>query len=114
MKSLAKLRSIALSKVNRLQRCHRHLDELQPAFADWAAGEIYVCRKTGTYRYRFGDRSKSIAAWDPLAREIFQTPEAFAFAAMVFAEPAAPESTPAPLPASTGRVNVLALAAQAA
>jgi hypothetical protein len=114
--ALQQIRSIAMTKANRLQRAHRHLASLRPAFAEWGAGEIYVCKKTGTFRYRFGDLSKSVARWDALAREVFATPEAFAFAAMVLgaekplelpdrAKPAAKPHAP------THRANVVALAA---
>lgn len=120
MKSLTQIRKTAISKANRLQRCHRHLDQLAPAFAEWADGEIYVCKKTGTYRYRFGAMSKSVTPWDKLARSIFPTPADFAFAATVLHvdhTPSLVEVTPRPaaLPAPTpGRVNVLALAQTAA
>ena len=57
--------------------------ELRPAFAEWIAGEIYVCKKTGTYRYRFGVRSKSVAPWSATAEKLFSSPAAFAFAAVV-------------------------------
>jgi len=109
--ALHTIRSIAIGKANRLQRVHRHIDQLRPAFAEWAAGEIYVCKKTGTYRYRFGDLSKSVTGWDPIAREVFATPEAFAFAAMVFGAEK-PAALPAPArPAASSRANVVALAA---
>lgn len=99
MNSLTQIRSVAIGKANRLQRAARHLDSLRPAFAEWSAGEIYVCKRTGTYRYRFGERSKSVAPWDSVAREVFATPAAFAFAAMVLApEPTGeePEADDAP------------------
>jgi hypothetical protein len=110
MNALRTIRSIAIGKANRLQSAHRHLDQLRPAFAEWAAGEIYVCKKTGTYRYRFGDLSKSVTGWDPLVREVFTTPEAFAFAAMVLGaeQPAALQEKTA-RPEAT-RANVVALA----
>jgi hypothetical protein len=53
------------------------------AFAEWAAGEVYACKKTGTYRYRTGELSKSLTGWDGLVRKFFPSPEAFAFAAVV-------------------------------
>jgi hypothetical protein len=81
--SLRQIRRIAIAKANTLQRAHGYLPQLRPAFAEWAAGEIYVCKKTGTYRYRFGEHSKSVTSWDGLVRKVFSTPEAFAFAAMV-------------------------------
>jgi hypothetical protein len=118
MKPITEIRKIAIAKANHLQRCHLHLEVLRPAFAEWAAGEIYVCKKTGTYRYRFGDRSKSVTSWNASARAVFETPEAFAFAAMVLAEPAQ-EPTPAALPASkvatpSNRVDVIELSRIAA
>lgn len=110
--TLRMIRSIAISKANRLQRVHRYIEQLRPAFNEWAAGEIYVCKKTGTYRYRFGDLSKSVTPWDALAREIFPTPEALAFAAMVFgAEKPAALSAPKTQPIKTARANVVDLAA---
>lgn len=121
MKALTLIRSTAIAKANRLQRAARHLETLRPAFEAWAAGEIYVCKRTGTYRFRFGADSKSIAPWDAIAREIFATPADFAFAAMVLAEPAPqlPPSAPAaPIllkravsAEPSARVNVIALAA---
>lgn len=116
MKSLTQIRSTAISKANRLQRCHKHLDELAPAFAQWAEGEIYVCKKTGTYRFRFGPLSKSVTPWDKLVRSIFPTPADFAFAATVLSVASAVEDdAPIPVdPAPMGRVNVIALASAAA
>jgi hypothetical protein len=120
MKALTQIRSLAIGKANTLQRAARHLEELKPAFAEWSEGEIYVCKKTGTYRYRFGDRSKSVTAWDAIARETFATPAAFAFAAMVLAEPPAPvpqadlRLVPRKLAPVDRRANVVALASQAA
>lgn len=114
MNALRKIRSLAIGKANTLQRAHAHLDQLAPAFAEWSAGEIYVCRKTGSYRYRFGDHSKAVAPWDALAREVFATVEAFAFAALVLGEqkPAAPVAKPAAEKRGEAtRVNVVALAA---
>lgn len=112
MNALTKIRSLAIAKANGLQRCHRNLAQLTPAFAEWSAGEIYVCKKTGAYRYRFGDASKSVAPWDALARGIFATPAAFAFAAMVLGGKL-PAAITKPAPVSTGRANIIALAAAA-
>lgn len=117
MKALTLIRSTAIAKANRLQRAARHLETLRPAFEAWAAGEIYICKRTGTYRFRFGADSKSVTPWDAIAREIFATPADFAFAAMVLALDDAPKTVddapkPAALPAHTSiRVNVIALAA---
>jgi hypothetical protein len=110
--ALTTIRRIAISKANRLQRAAKHLEQLRPAFAEWASGDIYICKKTGTYRYRFGDLSKSVAAWDATVREIFATPEAFAFAAMVLGADK-PVALPAPAakPAPQKRANVVQLAA---
>jgi hypothetical protein len=114
MKTLTTVRSLAIGKANTLQRCHRHLEALRPAFAEWADGEIYVCKKTGSYRYRFGAQSKSPAPWSKLAVQIFESPAAFAFAAMVLA-PAVVEAAPVeqPKPATvetSGRANIIHLA----
>jgi hypothetical protein len=114
-KSVTEIRSLGFTKVNRLVRAARHLDDLRPAFIEWQSGEIYVCKKTGSYRYRFGDRSKSPAVWSKLAESLFDSPAAFALAAMVLApahvEPAAKPEAPAPV--SQGRANIVALAAAA-
>lgn len=78
-----RIRSVGFSKINQLVRAARYHGELRPAFAEWIAGEIYVCKKSGTYRYRFGKRSKSIAPWSAIATRVFSSPEAFAFGAVV-------------------------------
>jgi len=57
-----------------------------PAFRDWLLGEVYVCRKTGEYRYRFDERSKTVTSWSKIVREIFPTAGEFAFASLVFAQ----------------------------
>jgi hypothetical protein len=81
--STRRIRSTGFTKINQLVRAARHLKELRPAFAEWIAGEIYVCKKTGTYRYRFGKRSKAIAPWSKTAERVFSSPAGFAFAAVV-------------------------------
>lgn len=78
-----RIRSVGFTKINQLVRAARYYKELRPAFAEWIAGEIYVCKKTGTYRYRFGKRTKSVAPWSEIAARVFSSPEAFAFAAVV-------------------------------
>lgn len=116
MKAITQIRSTGLSKINRLQRAAVHLDVLRPAFAQWQAGEIYVCKKTGTYRFRFGEQSKSVTPWSGVAAQLFGDPAAFAFAAMVLGAdappaPSLPASKPAAaLPAPARRVDVVALA----
>src|ERR1700730_7509327 len=82
-KSTRRIRSIGFTKINQLVRAARHYRELRPAFAEWIAGEIYVCKKTGTYRYRFGKRSKAVTAWSEIAQSVFASPAGFAFAAVV-------------------------------
>ncbi|HEX3818601.1 MAG TPA: hypothetical protein VHW03_09965 [Chthoniobacterales bacterium] len=116
-KQISRIRSIGLTKINQLVRAAGHLQELKPAFAEWIAGEIYVCKKTGTYRYRFGVRGKSVAPWSATAEKLFSSPAAFAFAAVVLggtlkacitrAEQIEREARPA-LPAA--RVNVIEMA----
>jgi hypothetical protein len=116
--STRRIRSIGFSKINQLVRAARHLRELRPAFAEWIAGEIYVCKKTGTYRYRFGKRTKSVAPWSETAERLFTSPAGFAFAAVVLggtlkaaitrAEEIEREQTAAP--ARSERVNVIELA----
>jgi len=101
--------TLTIAKANRLQRAAKHLETLRPAFAEWAAGDVYVCKKTATYRYRFGALSKSVTAWDSAVREIFATPEDFAFAAMVLGAEK-PAALPAPA-AKVERANVVKLAA---
>ena len=107
------IRRTALSRINQLVRAHRHLESLRPAFAEWNAGDIYVCKKTGDYRYRTGDLGKSITPWSGTVRKLFPSAAAFAFAATVLGEevPAQICATPT-LP--SGRVNVIAIAQQAA
>lgn len=82
-KATRRIRSVGFSKINQLVRAARHMRELRPAFAEWIAGEIYVCKKTGTYRYRFGKRTKSVVPWNETARRVFSSPAGFAFAAVV-------------------------------
>jgi hypothetical protein len=112
------IRSLGVTKTNRLIRAASHLDTLRDAFAEWEAGEIYVCKKTFTYRYRFGDRSKSVTAWNGVAKRLFHSPAEFAFAVAVFSpempveQPAAVPATPSTAPRST-RVNVLQIATAA-
>jgi hypothetical protein len=108
----SEIRSVGLSKVNSLVRAARHLEELRLAFAQWQAGEIYVCKKTGSYRFRFGEQSKSPAPWSKLAESLFQSPAAFAFAAMVLApaEPVVAVPSPGPATQPARRANVIALA----
>jgi hypothetical protein len=110
---VTEIRSLGFTKVNRLVRAHRHLDDLRPAFAEWQAGEIYVCKKTGSYRYRFGDKSKSPTAWSKIAEQLFESPAAFALAALVLG-PAQSEPSekpePKPIPAPTRRGNIIAMA----
>jgi hypothetical protein len=81
--STRRIRSVGFTKINQLVRAARHIKELRPAFAEWIAGEIYVCKKTGTYRYRFGKRTKSVAPWSETAVRLFTSPAGFAFAAVV-------------------------------
>lgn len=116
--NVTKIRSTGLTRINQLVTAHKHLQALRPAFTEWAAGEVYVCKKTGDYRYRFGEQSKSVTPWSKVARETFATPAALAFAAMVLGEEPT-EQTPAPpavtivksAGASSHRANVIALAA---
>lgn len=112
------IRSIGVSKINRLVRAASHLDTLRDAFAEWEAGEIYVCKKTATYRYRFGDRSKSVTSWSHIATQLFATVAEFALAVAVFA-PETPQERTAPAAAAqtttprVERVNVIKLATAA-
>lgn len=115
----SRILSTGLSRVNRLTRAAAHLGDLLPAFEQWSAGEIYVCRKTGDYRHRFGDRSKSVAPWNRLARSLFPTVADFAFAAAVFAQETPQEPAEAPRAISTRdaagtRVNVISMAQEVA
>jgi hypothetical protein len=114
--AVRKIRSTGFTKINQLVRAARHLRELRPAFAEWVAGEIYVCKKTATYRYRFGKRGKSVTPWSATAEKVFSSPAAFAFAAVVLggslrsaitiAEKIEREQTAA----APARVNVIQLA----
>lgn len=108
------IRSTGLSKLNRISRAAPHLADLREAFDAWNAGDIFICKKTGDYRYRYGDLSKSRAPWSTLARHLFATPAEFAFAALIFTGGTAsgPPEQERPSPPSTGRVNVLEIAAE--
>jgi hypothetical protein len=116
--STRRIRSVGFTKINQLVRAARHYKELCPAFAEWIAGEIYVCKKTGTYRYRFGKRSKTLAPWSATVERVFSSPAGFAFAACVLgptlttsitiAENIAREAQPDGT--SRSRVNVIQLA----
>src|SRR6476659_4700191 len=92
------IRSVGLAKINRLVRAARHLDDLRPAFTAWNAGAIYVCKKTGTYRWRFGKNAKSAASWSKIAVDLFDSPATFALAAAVLDEPSKIEVTVATEP----------------
>ena len=81
--AIRKIRATGFSKINQLVRAARYYKELRPAFAEWVAGDIYVCKKTGTYRYRFGKRGKSVTRWSAMAEKLFSSPAGFAFAAVV-------------------------------
>lgn len=111
-KPVTKIRSAGFTKINQLVRAARHLRELRSAFADWNAGEVYVCKKTGEYRYRFGDASKSVTAWSHIARDVFASPSALAFAALVLGDelPADPVKV-VPANVTASRVNVISMAA---
>ena len=114
---VTEIRSLGLTKVNRLVRAARHLDDLRPAFAEWINGEIYICKKTGTYRYRFGANSKSVTKWSKCAQELFENPAAFALAATVLSGEPASKSGEAKSPrakkADDGRANIIQLASAA-
>jgi hypothetical protein len=117
-KSVTEIRSLGFTKVNRLVRAHRHLEDLRAAFLEWQAGEIYVCKKTASYRYRFGEKSKSPAPWSKIAEQLFASPAEFALAAVVLGpepEQAQLEKPAlAPLPTPRTRANIIALAQAAA
>jgi hypothetical protein len=125
MNTLSHIRSLAIGRANTLQSCHRAAPELRSAFAEWNAGDIYVCKKTGDYRYRYGTDSKAVAPWSKLALQTFPSVAAFAFAAIVLGPAAAPAAEPKaaqsgskspkrdPKPAgneTNGRANIIALA----
>jgi hypothetical protein len=118
--AVRKIRSTGFSKINQLVRAARHIKELRPGFAEWVAGEIYVCKKTGSYRYRFGERGKSVAPWSATAEKVFSSPAGFAFAAIVLggtlrtcitkAEQIEREQLAASAAPAASRVNVIQLA----
>ena len=115
MKTISLIRSVGLARINQLARVAEHLEVLRPAFIEWTAGDVYVCKKTGDYRYRHGERSKSVAPWSRLARTLFPSPAGLAFAAMVLGEVAPPQLTlPAPRETSAGRIDAIALAGEGA
>lgn len=109
--SIKKIRSIGVTKINQLVRAAHHLPQLRPAFAEWNAGEVYVCKKTGDYRYRFGDACKSVTPWNAIARELFTSPAALSLAALVLDDEAGITREPAPQAAPAARVNVIQMAA---
>lgn len=110
-KSIKQIRSIGFTKVNRLVRAHAQLDTLRPAFSEWQAGEIYVCKKTGSYRYRFGANSKSPAPWSTVAEELFHSPAEFALAAVVLAPSRrSPAIAKQSNPTQSARANIIKLA----
>lgn len=119
MHTLSQIRSLAIGKANTLQRAARHLDALRPAFAEWNSGDIYICKKTGDYRYRYGTESKAVAPWSKIAQQTFPSTAAFALASLVLgpapvltdaskpAKPAAPKAKPV---GHGGRANIIQLA----
>lgn len=114
-KATRRIRSVGFTKINQLVRAARFYTELRPAFAEWIAGDIYVCKKSGTYRYRFGSRSKSVAPWNATALRVFSSPAAFAFAAVVLGPSlkeaiTIAEANERALPPEPARVNVIQLA----
>ncbi len=104
---ITKIRSVGVSKINQLVRAAAHLKTLQPAFAEWSAGDVYVCKKTGDYRYRFGVAGKSVTPWSATARKVFASPAALAFAALVLGEE---KKVTRELPVENGRANVISMA----
>lgn len=106
----ADIRSAGFTKINQLVRAAAHISELRPAFAEWQAGDIYVCKKTGTFRYRFGALSKSVTPWSAIAERLFCSPAAFAFAALVLGPDSSEPVTKLALPAPAERVDVVSLA----
>lgn len=110
---VSQIRSLGLTKVNRLVLAARHLEDLRAAFIEWQNGEIYICKRTRSYRYRFGEKSKSPTLWSKLAEQLFDSPAAFAFAAMVLSPSIVEESAkcdPKPIALAKGRADVIALA----
>lgn len=110
---VTKIRSVGVSKINQLVRAAGKLKELQPAFAEWSAGEVYVCKKTGDYRYRFGELGKSVTPWNAIARQVFASPAALAFAAMVLGDEQAVITkalAPVPVESRESRANVISMA----
>jgi hypothetical protein len=108
-KPITQIRRAGLAKTNQLVRAAQSLDKLRPAFAQWQAGEVFV-GKSGAYRFRFGKNSKLETPWSGVARDVFSSPAAFAFAAMVLAPDASEPITKEPEPLPVERANVMALA----
>ena len=48
-------------------------DDLGGAFEEWVAGGVYVCKKTGRYRYRRGDNRLKPTPWDETVRGRFSS-----------------------------------------
>jgi len=120
--NVREIRSRGLSQVNRLVSAHQKLELFKGAFAEWRAGDIYVCKKTGDYRHRYGDLCRSVTAWNKEVRAAFSTPAHFALAALVFddgqpvATPKSANTPKAPKPIKSaaaptgGRANIIHLA----
>lgn len=105
--NLTQIRATAIGRCNRLQKLHRHLAQLRPAFRAWLDGHIYVGGR-GAYRLR---ETRELTPWSDLARECFPTVADFAFAAAILAGDE-PVVTVAPITAAKapGRTNVIQLA----
>jgi hypothetical protein len=111
MKALTQIRSKAIAKANSLQKLHRHLADLQPAFRAYLAGEVFVGGR-GNFRSRI---TREVFPWSPLVKSLFFTLEDFAFAAAMLSDSKIIITAPEPAPEKpAGRVNVIALATAAA
>jgi hypothetical protein len=75
--------------------------DLVAAFSEWIAGQIYVCKRTGKYRYRFGAASKSVAPWSGTAEKTFTSPIEFASAAEAYAKAQGWNTNAKPRPANS-------------
>lgn len=127
VKPITEIRSRGLSQVNRLVTARRELPLFKSAFADWRAGDIYICKKTGDYRHRYGSQCRSTASWSSAVRAAFPTVALFALAALVFddgkenlkADRAPLKKNPEPKTThqktgTTGRTNIIQLAKEVA
>lgn len=103
--------------------------DLGGAFEEWVSGGVYVCKKTGRYRYRRGEARLKPTPWDETVRARFASaaefdqaarggavPEPEPIAVVVPAKGRRRKANAKPAPAAKprrGRVDAIALARKA-